>query len=731
VRGARSSGGERRVPPGAGAGAGAGACAGACAWRLLARLVGGAISALACSVMLSTPASAATAWHTTTLSPYDRYSFYGDMVVTAAGETVVVWRETDPSSGASIKTAAGPAGGSLGAPEQLSAGGYDVVLGSDGAGGVLAVWERDVPGSGTHLMAAYRPAAGTFGSPQDIGAGSNPELAMNAAGDAAVAFRRFDYTSDTSEVWGSTRPHGGSFAAPHAVSGAIPGATFSRDQDAAVTPDGDTIFAWSETGSGGSAIKARVEPTGGIAAPAQTLTAPGAMAYRPRIGADSASEGAVVTWVEKADERDEAGALYASIRGSLGSFGLRFALGGSADRWDGGAVETVADGTALVAWGQADPIWGATQLGPARARTVDLATGSMTGAVDLSSSYVTGPVQLAVDGHGGAIVAFEDVNKLELHVARRTGGSWGPEENLFCPYPFASPLSVGLDASGNGTVLWFQQQPLRATKGLVLSTSSVADADSPGSCPRRWDALVVTPNPPVAGDPITIDASAGRDPDAVSAQYEWSLDWDWNFEVDTGNEPSVTHTFQAPGTTPVRVRLNETSADGYKMADGFQSYLDVAAGSPPGDSGTQQTTGSTDSPFVPSGEPATAPNPPPAPFAAASLRLRAPRSVSARRLFLRGLRLELLASAPATVDVALLLQRATGAGRASGRQIAQRALGLGSARWARVLLRPTRAGRRAIIRKLARGGRARLIVAVGSATVRGLTRVERRVLVLR
>jgi hypothetical protein len=688
-------------------------------------------AALACALLLAGSALAATAWQSTTVSPYDRFSLYGEMVATSAGETVLIWRESD-SSGLPVKAAVRSSSGVFGPSQQLSDRGYGVKLATDGSGGVIAAWEQD-SSSGTNVRVAYRPAGGSFGSAQDLGPGRSPTVAMNAAGDAAIALTRNDYASNTSQAWGSTRPHGGSFAAPHMVSDS--GAAHADSVDVGVTPAGDAIFLWSDSGAGGSTLKVSIEPSTGPAPPVQLLTAPGTTAYGARMATDTAGEGAIVTWVQKADANDQAGPVYASVRGSLGSFGQPFALGGSAEASDGAPVRTLSGGTALVAWGQADPIWGATKLGPARARTINLTTGALGSISDLSASYVSAPVRVTVDGNGGALVAFEDTNALELHVARRSNDSWSGEQNLFCPYPFPSPLAVALAPSGAGMVLWQQQQPLRAIKGLVLSTSSPADATSPGSCPRRWDPFTTTPNPPEAGKPVTIDASAGRDPDAVSAHYQWSLDWTYNYGIDTAEQPTVTHTYQAPGTVPVKVRLIETSADGYSLTDGFQSYLNVVDATSNSSGGLQASgTGSASSPAPAPGSPggdSTSLIQRSRTFPAFPLRVGLARALSARRLFQRGLALQLMSSVRATVNVTLLLQTPARASRASLQPIARLGMRLSAAKRARLLLRPTQAGRRAIARQLARTGRARLIVDVRAITATGTVRSRQPVLIAR
>ena len=146
------------------------------------------LAVCACWVVLvwAAPAVAAPTW----LSPVDvslagQSALEPQVAIDAAGDAVAVW---DRSNGANtiVQAAARPAGGSFGAPVDLSvAGGNALVpqVAIDPAGDAVAVWTR-FNGSNVIVQAAARPAGGSFGAPVDLSlAGQNaihPQVAIDA-----------------------------------------------------------------------------------------------------------------------------------------------------------------------------------------------------------------------------------------------------------------------------------------------------------------------------------------------------------------------------------------------------------------------------------------------------------------------------------------------------------------------------------------------------------------------
>ena len=73
-------------------------------------------------------------------------------------------------------------------------------------------------------------------------------------------------------------------------------------------------------------------------------------------------------------------------------------------------------------------------------------------------------------------------------------------------------------------------------------------------------ALTASPLSPLSGQAVTLDAGDSSDPDGPIAKYEWDLDGDGTFEVDTSTVSQLTHAFATPGVHTVRVRV--TDGDG-------------------------------------------------------------------------------------------------------------------------------------------------------------------------
>ena len=72
-------------------------------------------------------------------------------------------------------------------------------------------------------------------------------------------------------------------------------------------------------------------------------------------------------------------------------------------------------------------------------------------------------------------------------------------------------------------------------------------------------AFVATPNPVVAGQPVTFDAGGSTD-DGTIVRYEWDLDGNGSYETDGGASPLVTRSF--PNATVMSIGVRATDDDG-------------------------------------------------------------------------------------------------------------------------------------------------------------------------
>ncbi len=60
---------------------------------------------------------------------------------------------------------------------------------------------------------------------------------------------------------------------------------------------------------------------------------------------------------------------------------------------------------------------------------------------------------------------------------------------------------------------------------------------------------------------VQIDASDSSDPDGSIVKYEWDWDNNGSFEEDAGASPTTNHSFPAPGTYPVTLRVTDDGGD--------------------------------------------------------------------------------------------------------------------------------------------------------------------------
>jgi hypothetical protein len=79
-------------------------------------------------------------------------------------------------------------------------------------------------------------------------------------------------------------------------------------------------------------------------------------------------------------------------------------------------------------------------------------------------------------------------------------------------------------------------------------------------------SIVVSPSPPVVGQPVTFTARA-QDSDGTVASYAWELDDDGDFA--DGSDPTATRTFDGGGTYPVYLRVVDNSGEAFVV------YTDV------------------------------------------------------------------------------------------------------------------------------------------------------------
>ncbi|MFL5895676.1 MAG: PKD domain-containing protein [Thermoleophilaceae bacterium] len=114
---------------------------------------------------------------------------------------------------------------------------------------------------------------------------------------------------------------------------------------------------------------------------------------------------------------------------------------------------------------------------------------------------------------------------------------------------------------------------VRAVDGAGLTRASELRTLGVSSPPAAQ--LTVAPNPALVGSPVTLDASASTDAGGPIARFEWDLDGDGGYELDSGTSAQLTRSFPVPGVTPVSVRVT----DGVGRTDA--AHTDLRISQPP------------------------------------------------------------------------------------------------------------------------------------------------------
>jgi hypothetical protein len=380
------------------------------------------------------------------------------VAVDPEGEAVVVWEHYDGSDWI-IQAAARPPGGTWRAPIDLSVAGQNADeprVALDANGDAVAVWERD-DGTEEIVQAATRPAGGTWGAPVDLSAAGESakeaRVALDANGDAVAVWERDDGTEEI--VQAATRAAGGSWEAPIDLSAAGESA---HDPHVAVDPAGDAIAVWRRNDGSDFIVETATRPAGGMWQPPIDLSAAGQSAYDPEVAYSPTGEAAVV-W-----RRDDGTAyrVQATARTVGGTWGTPIDLSAAGQNAYRPQVVLDPAGEAVVVWERYDGIDWIAQ-GDARP-----AGGTWGAPVDLSATGadVYRP-QIAADTSGDAVAVWEydtsseDVIQAAVHDAagpRLPDLSIPATGSVGVPLSFSvSPLDVwsALDATdwsfGDGT----------------------------------------------------------------------------------------------------------------------------------------------------------------------------------------------------------------------------------------------------------------------------------------
>jgi PKD repeat protein len=104
---------------------------------------------------------------------------------------------------------------------------------------------------------------------------------------------------------------------------------------------------------------------------------------------------------------------------------------------------------------------------------------------------------------------------------------------------------------------------LRVTDNLGATATDSAPFAVSNATPTA--SFTISPNPAAIGQTVNFNASASGDSDGTIVKYEWDLDGNGTFELDTGASDTTSRTYDTGGTRTIRLRV--TDDDGASTVD--------------------------------------------------------------------------------------------------------------------------------------------------------------------
>ena len=93
-------------------------------------------------------------------------------------------------------------------------------------------------------------------------------------------------------------------------------------------------------------------------------------------------------------------------------------------------------------------------------------------------------------------------------------------------------------------------------------------------------SLTVSPNPAGVSEPVVFDGagSTGDGAGSTISVYEWDLDGDGDFELNTGANPATSRSYAEPGTVAIRLRVTDSEGDIGEASIGLRINAGPSAG---------------------------------------------------------------------------------------------------------------------------------------------------------
>ena len=420
--------------------------------------------------------------------------------------------------------------------------GIDVAMNKSGA--AVLVWMERGDSEEWIVRAMTKPAGGSFGAPQDVSASGrdavNPSVALSDNGAAVVAWSRYNGTHIIAQA--ALKSSAGS-----SFGGALDVSSTTLDAgnvDSAIDPEGNSTVVWEMVDGAIRRIQARTKPSSGGFGAVQTLTPTGdGWAFVPRV-AMSGNRRATAVWYRYPDGSFNGNAVVQSAEtNTSGTFGAVQTLTPTTVNSFAPAVAVTKDNLAVASWVSQN---GGEYIVYGAARN----SGAFFGTLEpLSSpgSSSRSPV-VSVDDNGNAMAiwgAAATSADAPVQASRRpAGGSFGGPQDVSPPGEKALAGSIDFDADGNGIVGYvrYTDSPTccpRTMRGLGFDASGpvLSNMSVPGSA--------------TAGDSVGFSVSA-RDTWSSISQVRWNFG---DGESATGG--SVAHVYGAAGSYTVTVTATD------------------------------------------------------------------------------------------------------------------------------------------------------------------------------
>ena len=440
----------------------------------------------------------------------------------------------------------------------------------------------------------------------DGGAATTVSHSFESAGSHQVGLRVTDDEGATATavltVTAENRAPTASFAA--SPNPAPSGQAVTFDASGSSDPDGQVVkYEWDLDGNGSYEVDTDTSPEA-----ARAFSTPGEHQVGLRVTDD---EGTTATTTRTVSVVGPYGTAVASTPGLIDYWRLGEQSGTDLADRVGGHDATAQGGVALGAAGalQEDPDTAAAFDGTsaAAAAPIDLSASSQVTvefwlkwnayanddrlAMELTPNFNNNGGGFLIDPNASApagsfgVAIGRNASRNNAYFARPSAGAWhhyafvldsaAPAAQQVVPYVDGQAVPFTKTASGTGagnfakSTLYFMSRAASSLFGAgtldevaiydrALGAEEIAQQYYANGADRPPTAsFAASPNPASVGETVLLDASGSSDPDGQVVKYEWDLDGNGSYEVDTDTSPEAARAFSTPGEHQVGLRVTD------------------------------------------------------------------------------------------------------------------------------------------------------------------------------